>query len=62
MDQMDPEISKVQQNTAYLINTQYEKVLLLKAHTGCSFNIVFFPQNIVNFLNSASSVGDRPAI
>ena len=23
--------------------------------TGCSLNIVFFPQNVVNFLNSASS-------
>ena len=30
--------------------------------TGCSLNIVFFPQDVMVFLNSAISVGYRPAI
>ena len=28
--------------------------LMIRAYTGCSLNIVFFPQNVVIFLNSTS--------
>ena len=37
------------------MKTTISNAIIYFSHTGCSLNIVFFPKNVVIFLNSASS-------
>ena len=42
-----------------LANKPFEHARQLAGDTGCSLNIVFFPKNVVIFLNSVSSAASQ---